>query len=294
MGKSTDKNKWTMTYTPGTKYKLTCKDNNFSEQEMSVMVRCGGQVMTDNLYVTVKAKQGDIAVSGNNISATLSLTYSTNEVSISEGKTTIKASVAEKGWVEAEETGEKTKKVTASGSYIIPLSSTKYAIASSSGYYLSPDYNTYFKDSNVYVPSVKNYIPVVTESERIKNEDSESTHYQLNYNQIFVVSDVNENGSTTASKPWIRWSTTSSGWDVNTNSDNVYRGSVIYCKERTYDQVSSYTYQWRYHWYLYNTNGNTTRELGATSADYCYVNVYQDNHTQYTALITIGMTYIPE
>lgn len=115
MGKSTDKNKWTMTYTPGTKYKLTCLNANFSEQEMSVKIPCGGKVMTDDLYVNVAATTG----SGNlnkNLTAS-KLTYSNSTVyqednyyyfTITSSNTFSSQTVTDftKGWFESSPSGD--------------------------------------------------------------------------------------------------------------------------------------------------------------------------------------------
>ena len=123
MGKSVDKNNWTMTYTPGTKYKLTCLDNNFSEQEMSVKVPCGGKVMTDDLYINVKAKKGEGVIARTLESEDLTPiitkqtmpdpTYNYIRASISRDFYTQKLSEFTNGWFENSPSGTITTKLSA-------------------------------------------------------------------------------------------------------------------------------------------------------------------------------------
>ena len=147
---------WKMTHTGvGSNYVLTCKNDKFIEKKMSVKVPCSGQVMTDDLYVEVEAKAGSITLTGSDISATLSLDYSTDKVSISGGTATIKPTITE-GWIASGE----PKTIGASGSYTIPMAdgNAKYfeATSSNESYW---ENNKYYKSFYIYaVDNQKLYI----------------------------------------------------------------------------------------------------------------------------------------
>lgn len=98
MGKNTSAANWSMTYTPGTKYKLTCLDSNFNQQEMSVKVPCGGKVMTDDLYINVKANTAVVTVNNKTITPTPTLDAVNHRVKFT-GEVTNNTTVT-RGWIE--------------------------------------------------------------------------------------------------------------------------------------------------------------------------------------------------
>lgn len=263
---NTSKDNWTMTHLPDIKkYTLTCLDNSFDQQEMAVRVKCAGLIMTDDLYVNVKARSASLK--GNNIEynaasasdKTISYSGSTNySITITLPEKTTRVNANQTGWLENQYHDIKASgTVTAS----IPVT-TKTIYPNSSGYI--------YRASSDSIPLLR-YISVegvdlskvhTSFSCDITNEGVSGSNFvkydSFRNDEILIAGSGNKtgrysgfviqniSGATDESWSWNVSGFTDSGYGPGYwyGNRSVGEGSILICESSEVWQSSNFQYKW--------------------------------------------------